>query len=193
WALPGKSLAPPSPAPPADPVLREFQSQIWPLLTRGRGASCVECHDAESKSDLHFFPDPASSLAMLKEKGYLSTNEPDSLLGRITSANPKKRMPKGKRAVVWTPAEVARLRQFAGTFEPHKSGNEEEHFPTALLAPYPGPKPASLDNQFISYRQLRGKIQAIFGDDWMRNGRDLFQENLSLFGGADFKTRFNES
>ena len=192
-ALSWKYLVPSSPAPPADPVLREFQSQIWPLLTRGGASSCVECHDAESKSDLHFFSDPASSLAMLKEKGYLSTNEPDSLLGRITSGNPKKRMPKGKRAVAWTPSEVDRLRRFASSFEPRKSGNEEENFPTALLAPYTGTKPASLDNQFITYRQLRGKIEAIFGDDWVRNGRDLFQENLSLFGGADFKTRFNET
>lgn len=173
----------------------KFEKQIWPLLTRGGADSCVGCHDAENKSELHFFPDATSSFQMLLENGYFSITEPDSLLGRLTSTHPKKQMPKGRAGEHWTETEIRSLRAFAADLNAHLklAGRPDEQFPGSLLAPYRGEVPASLDNQFISFRQLQGKIRTIFQDDWVRNGRDLFQENLALFGGADFKERFNES
>jgi hypothetical protein len=176
-------------------LLGQFEQRIWPLLTRGEGASCVNCHDAENKSELHFFPDAPSNFKMLMENGYFSTTDPDALLGRLTSTHPKKHMPKGKGAEEWAEKEIELLRSFATnlTARLKSTGRADERFPSALLTPFQGKIPSSLDNQFISYRQLKGKVRTIFKDDWHRNGRDLFQENVSLFGGADFKERFNET
>ena len=68
-----------------------------------------------------------------------------------------------------------------------------KNFLAALLQPYRGPAIDTLDNQFISFQQLKAKISVIFDDDWHRDGHDRFAENIAMFGGADFKTRFNES
>src|SRR4029077_21066896 len=48
-------------------------------------------------------------------------------------------------------------------------------------------------NTFLGFRQLQGKIKTVFHDDWRRDERDRFQENLTQFGGADFVRRFDES
>ena len=175
--------------------VRQFAQQFWPLLTRGGEDSCVGCHDAQNSSDLHFFPDARSSFLMLLEKDYFALNEPDSLVGRLTTTHPKKHMPKGKSSPPWSEAEIQRLRAYVTNLTAHFkiTGKADEQFPAALWLPYQGPVPSALDNQFISYRQLRGKIQTIFADDWVRQGRDRFQENIALFGGADFRERFNES
>src|SRR5512140_1920119 len=71
---------------------KRFEREIWPLLTRGEGRSCVSCHDAENRSPLHFFNEPHSDFRMLREEGYFSTTEPDALLGRVASTHPTKRM-----------------------------------------------------------------------------------------------------
>jgi hypothetical protein len=63
-----------------------------------------------------------------------------------------------------------------------------------LLGSYSGKTPeGDLPNTFVTFRQLRGKVRTIFGDDWRRGERDLFIENLQMFGGADFVRRFDES
>jgi hypothetical protein len=180
---------------PEQALFQQFEKEIWPLLTRNGGDSCVQCHDAEHKSELHFFPDAKSNFRMLAEKGYFSLDEPDALLGRLTSTHPKKQMPKGQKPERWTEAEIQLLRSLATNLNAHLkiAGHPDEQFPGSLTTPYRGEVPKSLDNQFISFRQLRGKVQTIFQDDWNRNGRDLFQENIALFGGADFKERFNET
>src|SRR6185436_7082853 len=132
---------------------------------------------------------------MLLEQGYFAANNPDALLGRITTANSKKRMPKGKGARPWSNEAVHTLRTFLGDLQGYlkTASQADEQFPGALLSRYPGMVRHDLDNQFLSYRQLRGKIATIFQDDWVRNDRDLFEQNIALFGGADFKERFNET
>jgi len=93
----------PTPRNEADPqavLFQRFDKEIWPLLARGGDHSCVGCHDAESSSELHFYPDARSSFVMLLERNYFATNTPDSLLGRLTSTHPKRRMPKGKEAAL---------------------------------------------------------------------------------------------
>jgi hypothetical protein len=175
---------------------QRFQRELWPLLTRGGEHSCVSCHDADNRSPLHFFSEPHSDFRMLRENAYFSATEPDTLLGRLTSTNPKKRMPKGKTAQPWSDREIQALRSFAADLNQHfkPAAALDEQFPSALLLPYSGPiSVRGRDNQFLTYRQLKGKIKTIFDDDWVRNGRDLFQENIALFGGADFKERFNET
>ena len=97
----------------------------------------------------------------------------------------------------WSAGEVATLRRFLSDLNARRSAATvaaDEVFPATLLAPYDGPKPSEgPGNTFLGFRQLKGKIKTIFHDDWRRDERDLFQENLTQFGGADFVRRFDES
>jgi hypothetical protein len=177
---------------------RRFAAEIWPLLTRAGtgGASCVGCHDARNPSQLHFFPDAESSFQHLLADGFFEPESASSLLARVSAPNRARRMPPPP-AAGWSEQEVATLRAFVNELfqRQGRSGSRaDEVFPAALLTPYRG-KPAAggPDNTFLTYRQLRGKIAAIFGDDWRRGERDLFADHIELFGGADFRRRFNET
>ncbi len=173
-----------------------FQRDIMPLLVREeQGESCVSCHEPDGKSPLVLSGNPTNDFKALMNGGFLFMEGPDTFLARVSTDNPKTRMPKGKHAVPWTDAEIDKLKECLNSLSEvmNIAGRADEHFPSALTVSYAGAVPQSLDNQFITYRQLRGKIQTIFGDDGVREGEDLFQKNLALFGGADFKERFNES
>ncbi|MDA7613824.1 hypothetical protein N8586_01690 [Verrucomicrobiales bacterium] len=177
---------------------KEFVSEIYPMLTQEQpmAESCVACHDSDGTSDLVFFGQPKEDFAMLRQTGYLKTEGPDTLLGRITSTNPKRRMPKGKHAQSWDDDDIKVLSTFLTTLNASNQIQEvaaDERFPDALLEPYVGQAHARRDSQFLTYHQLRGKVETIFNDTWVRYGKDRFEENVALFGGADFKSRFNES
>jgi len=176
-------------------LFHRFEKEIYPLITRGGGDSCIACHDGDGTSELVLFGNARDDFQVLREGGYFFSNTVDTLLGRVTSDNPKKRMPKGKHADPWSPEEVAQLRAFLVDVNQRwpLECNRDEVFPASLLPPYRGPVVDGVDNQFLTYRQLRGKVQTIFADDWVRDGRDLFAENVAMFAGADFKDRFNES
>lgn len=182
-------------APAESGTLTRFENEIFPLLSRGGEQSCITCHDSEDSSDLVFSGIPEEDFRILLDGRYLEPDGPDTMLGRLTASNEKRRMPKGKKAQSWSEDEVETLRQFVLSLShPSDSGTPvDERFPSALMRPYKGSIPDALDNQFLSYTQLRGKIQMIFKDDWHRNGKDLFAENVAFFGGADFKMRFNET
>ena len=177
--------------------LERFEKEIWPLLSRDEGGegkdSCVGCHGERNRSELHYYPDPKSNFRMLASQRYFDPENPDSLLARVSSTNPRRRMPPFGRTP-WSGQDIDRLRAFVETFADHKNRETEatEGFPVELLEAYSGPTQEGLDNTFLSYRQLRGKILTIFGDDGIRGERDLFEENIALLGGADFKGRFNE-
>ena len=179
----------------ADTTLTGFEDDIFPLLSRGGEKSCITCHDSEDTSDLVFSGIPEEDFRILLDGRYLEPDGPDTMLGRLTSSNEKRRMPKGKKAQPWSEDEIKTLSNFIGSLSSHFSDGPpvDERFPSALLEPYKGLIPDGLDNQFLSYTQLRGKVQTIFKDDWQRLGKDLFAENVAFFGGADFKTRFNET
>ena len=173
-----------------------FQKDIEPLLSREiADESCQSCHEEGGTSQLVLPGTAAEDFHALLNGGYLFREGPDTLLARILTRNPKTRMPKGKRAIPWTDEEIGKLKTFLSALgEVAKlDGHADEQFPADLLAPYTGPAPKSLDNQFITYWQLREKVRTIFHDDWMRNGEDLFEKNIALFGGADFEQRFNET
>lgn len=173
-----------------------FRRDVHPLLTREeRGDSCLSCHDADGSSQLIFDGNPTNDFNALLSGGYLYTEGPDTLLARVSTRNLQKRMPKGKHALPWNRHEVVKLRRFLNALNQvvKIDGRADEQFPAALVSAYAGPVPQSLDNQFLTCWQLRGKIRTLFGDDWRRNGEDLFEKNLALFGGADFKERFNET
>ena len=176
-----------------DTMVEQFKSTIYPLLKQNdRG--CLDCHSSNSDSDLAFSGNAKEDLHMLRDGKYLDPSGPDSLLARLTSPNDKLRMPKD--AGRWEANEIDKLTGFLALIEKNRlkeASTVGEQFPRALLEPYRGDQPTRIDNLFISYRQLRSKIAVIFEDDWVRGGQDLFAENVALFGGADFKTRFNEA
>jgi hypothetical protein len=174
---------------------QRFRAAIWPLLTRAE-SNCTACHTANNPSQLRFGGDPDHDFRALLADGHFDSESPTSLLGRVTALEGPTRMPPApmKR---WSDADVATLRAFVNDLyaKKHKGGlATEELFPSALLAPYSGKKPALVpDNTFLTYFQLRGKVKAIFDDEWKRDDRDLFIENLAQFGGADFVRSFNEN
>jgi hypothetical protein len=196
------AVQPPAADPPAAQALEQsrafdiFQKDIEPMLSREiADESCQSCHEEGGTSQLVLPGTAAQDFHALLNGGYLFRDGPDTLLARILTKNPKTRMPKGKHAIPWTDEEIGKLKTFLGALgEVAKlDGHADEQFPADLLEPYTGPVPKSLDNQFITYWQLRGKVRTIFHDDWMRNGEDLFEKNIALFGGADFEQRFNET
>ena len=171
-----------------------FREAIYPMLTRGGEHSCVGCHDSSSNADLEFVGDPRDDFQMLIDGGYFQREQPDGLLGRLRSANPKRRMPKGDFSVAWSSEEIAVLDVFSAEIvSSDLSDRDDEAFPRSLLAPYRGKESELSDTQLLTYTQLKRKIHTLFGDEWIRNGVDRFKENVALFGGADFETRFNES
>jgi hypothetical protein len=180
-----------------DEIVQQFRDEVYPLLAResDQQESCVACHDSNTRSSLAFVGEVEDDFDMLLENGYFSMQGPDTLWSRVTAENPKKRMPKGKTAAAWPSSDVERLGTFLrGVSALAETGQRtDERFPASLLRPYRGRVPDTIDDQFITYRQLRGKIKVIFEDDWMRDGKDLFLEHAAMFGGADFKERFNES
>lgn len=177
-----------------------FEREVWPLLTRPNGPrkSCVGCHDdgAGNKSPLLLYQDAADNFAALLADGYFDAGNPLSLLAKVTHANRKLRMPP-EPGPVWAEDEAEGLRLFVAGLNARRTAATapaDESFPAALLAPYDGPPvDEGLSNTFLGFRQLQGKVRTIFGDDWRRAERDLFQENLAQFGGADFVRRFDES
>lgn len=171
----------------------EFSTQIMGLLTDS-DAGCVDCHSPTSTNNLKLSGHPLEDLRRLLDEGYLSTQGPDTLLSRLTTTNTDKRMPKDGPS--WKPAEIesmSNLVELVKQWEVTSGQKNDEKFPSSLLGPHPKPAPPHIPNLFLSYRQLKSKIRSIFDDDWVRGERDLFQENLAAFGGADFKTRFNET
>lgn len=173
-----------------------FTREIWPLLERANGG-CVSCHNAKNPSQLHFAAEgPAPNFKKLLAGGFFDPENPSGIMARVTTADSAVRMPPPPFKA-WAEDEISLLRSFVTELydRVHKSGvKTDELFPPELLDPYTG-KRLSMgpDNTFLTYRQLRGKIKTIFGDEWRRDERDLFQENIAQFNGADFIKRFDES
>ncbi len=175
-----------------------FQSQfvktIWPMLQ----TSCTGCHNASNPSSLHFNSTAVSSFHSLLAGGYLDPQNPESLLSRVASPIPSSLMPPAPYHK-WTEAQCNVLRSFCSALYAGRTGANlqaanADRFPAALLQPYHGPWPAqSNDNTFLTWYQLRNKIYTLFGDHWNRNGKNLFEQDIAQFGGADFVARFNET
>ena len=117
WAAddPGATVAAMTGLSPGDQAefADRFRSEIWPLLTRQNGGqkSCVACHDdgEGNKSPLLFVNDPAEDFTVLLVDSYLDTDNPLTLLSKVTHKNPKHRMPP-RPGTQWSADEVATLR-----------------------------------------------------------------------------------
>lgn len=171
---------------------QRFQKDLWPLLSR----NCTGCHTATNPSQLHFTADPEANFKAMLADGHFDPENPASLLARITSPDKSAHMPP-EPMKSWTDGEVAVLRAFVNDIYAKKKKNGaalDEVFPAGLTTAFSGkPTGSGGDNTFLTYYQLKGKIKAIFGDEWKRDDKDLFEENLAQFGGADFVRSFNES
>lgn len=177
-----------------------FESQIWPLLLKGTGKdSCVGCHNPENKqTQLHYYQDPKENFRFLLTEGYFDPENPDALIRRVATKSRRKRMPP-KPQPAWDKKQIQVLKRFSEEVTENEEAGKlkvasDEEFPPELLKPFKGESPEGLDNTFLSYYQLQGRFSVLFPkDDGMRGNRHLFQENLQLLGGADFKKSFNES
>jgi len=175
---------------------RRFEKEVWPLLSRAE-SGCLTCHDAKATNPLRLFKDAPGAFKTLLTDGHLEAENPGSILARVTAPDKARKMPPAP-FTPWTDEEVQTLRAFSNDlYDKIYAGKvrPDEIFPPALLMPYRGGlfSATGPDNTFLTYYQLRGKVKAIFGDEWRRNDRDLFNENIALFGGADFLRRFDES
>ena len=181
-------------------LLKKFERGLYASLIQDE-SGCVDCHSSESMSPLVLTGHPLEDLRRLLDGNYLSRSGPDSFMGRVKSSNPDRRMPKD--AEPWGKKhnrKLEKLIEAVASQEVQSGVHSDERFPRSLLAEWKPDRESDADiggstppSQFLTYRQLRSKIQHIFQDDWVRGDRDRFQENIAAFAGADFKTRFNES
>ncbi len=179
----------------AQALTARFEKEIWPLMARDDGG-CVMCHGATNASQFLMLKQPRDAFQKMLAEGHFDPDNHASSVERITTTDKNIKMPPvGMKQ--WTPDEVATLTAFAEEVQKRRQTSgvkPDEVFPAHLLGSFTGKTPeGDLPNTFVSYRQLKGKIQAIFNDDWRRDDRDLFVENLHLFGGADFVRRFDET
>jgi hypothetical protein len=170
-----------------------FAKELWPVMQ----ANCVGCHGQKNPSQLLLPKDPRTAFLKLLAEGFFDDENNSSLVHRISTTDEKILMPPTGMGPLKR-ADITRFEKFgedvAAKRAKAKGPKPDEVFPAHLEMPYTGKRPAAgLDNTFVTFRQLRGKIRAIFGDDWRRDDRAFFLENVTLFGGADFNKRFDET
>jgi hypothetical protein len=169
-------------------VQARFVDDVWPLLTRD-GGGCLACHADDSGRQLRLAPaGPSAATATflrLRSGGWLGF-QTGSMVARVHDDS----MPPGGPA--WTDDEKSRLRRVACDLAEvdAEAPVSDEVFPPELELPWDGPAPTTYDNAFVTYDQLRGRVDVVFADDWVRDGVDRFSENIALFGGVDFVTSF---
>ena len=213
----GETAPPPSnpPAKPKKPVVpkrefvarmsdadmaafsKRFETELWPIMTRSKG-DCTHCHDGDSKSQLQI-PDENADTAFkhLLTEDRFDVKSPSGILARLISKDAKLVMPPPASKKPWSDAEIGLLKNFIADMQPKLRADAtkmDEMFPIELLAKFAEKLPDDQGgNTFVTYYQLKRKIKAIFNDDWRRDEKDLFIENIALFGGADFVRSYNES
>lgn len=200
YALMPSTGAPPGAAPAPSPAAlnaiktleQQFTKELWGVL---QDSDCILCHAKPKRTPLDLSKDPRATFRLLLEGGYFESEAHHSLLARLTDANDEKRMPPKPRDR-WTKAQINQLKAFSQrvtkTLREHQV-QLDEMFPLSLEMPY-GVKTAVQPSQnFLTYWQLRQKVKTIFGDDWTRDERNRFDENVTMFGGADFRRSFSES
>ena len=194
--------APPSPTLPSIAGLSpadgqtfalRFDKVIWPLVNE----SCVPCHGQKNASQFLIAKDTRSAFLKMLGEGLLDLDNHSGLVERIGTTDKNILMPPPSFGKL-TRAQVATLTKFAEDLESKRKATKgaapDEAFPAHLQLAFSGKRlPEGMDNTFLTYAQLKGKVKTIFGDDWVRGDRDMFVENAALFGGADFIKRFDES
>jgi len=88
---------------------KRFEKEIWPILTKGGKESCTGCHAVgrNTVTSLRFSGDAGKDYAKMLKEGYLIANDAGSLLERIKTSHPDRKMPPGKRDRV--PSEEVKI------------------------------------------------------------------------------------
>ncbi len=98
-------------------VLQErFTKEIWPLMSRNGKDGCLGCHRGGMVTALKLSGDPAKDFQKMLKDGFFLPGDEGSLEGRLTSKNPKRKMPPGKREP-WTNAELETLKAFVAEID----------------------------------------------------------------------------
>ncbi len=171
---------------------KRFESQIWPILNSN---GCVACHTSGKGGPLELPKAPRDAFYHLVDEGYFDAAQPMSLAVRLTEQEndrvmpppPLERCEQGAidRIVAFS-AEVMEAISSSGI-------DLKREPPLSARIPYVGAKPDPGETPALTYYQLKQKILALFGDDWVRDGKDRWAESAALFGGADFHKSFSES
>lgn len=191
---PNPHLAPCDPSQHAGVTLEQievrFATEVHPQMLDA-AAGCTACHHAASGRQLIVTSDARQTFYRAQAAGLLDDG-PTSILSRLASTDPVIRMPRDLPA--WSAEKIASVAAVVCALEAYQTTEQpDEIFPPDLTSPYTGPALAELDDTFINYPQLKGKVRAIFNDDWVRGGVDKFAENIGSFGGVDFTTRLVEA
>lgn len=181
------------PAAEVQALSERFVQEVWPMLAK----NCLSCHAQKNASQFLLPKDPKAAFLVLLAEGHFDEDNQSSVVHRVTTTDQKLVMPPPAMGELPRP-EVAKVEKLAEDIATRRASNNaakpDEVFPSYLELPYTGKKhTGGLDNTFVTFRQLRGKIKTIFNDDWKREDQDLFVENVHLFGGADFIKRFDET
>lgn len=83
-----------------------------------------------------------------------------------------------------------------GTQSPPPAAGDlaDEQFPPELLAPYTGPAIDNYDNTFVTYWQLKSRVERVFADSGIGGNTETYlASKINLLGGADFVTHFTET
>lgn len=173
-----------------DVIQARFSQDVEPRLLDA-ATGCTSCHGETSGRRLIVSGDGRQDFYRAQAANLLDRGGA-SMLARLLTSDPVTRMPKGLPA--WSVAEVQPVADIVCALEAFQNTTQaDEIFPPGLDDPYTGPSLSEFDDNFINYPQLKGKVRAIFADDWVRGGVDRFAENIGLFGGVDFRTRLVEA
>ena len=187
----GLALAAGVPAQQKNSLEETFLRELWPVLS----SQCASCHGKKNPSQFLLPTDSHTAFLKLIAEGQFDPDNHSSIVYRVTTTDKNIIMPpQGMHKL--TVAQVTRFDHFGEAVRAQQAATgkkPDEQFPTYLTLPFTGAKKPSFDNTFITFRQLRGKTLAIFGDDGEREDRNLFVDNAHLFGGADFIKRFDET
>jgi hypothetical protein len=184
--------------PPAQPLSqllaleKQFIQELLPLFQQ---SDCLLCHAKPKRTPLGLSKNPQATFRILLEGGYFDLNAHHSLYARLTEPDDKKRMPPEPHDR-WTPAQLQKLKTFSERVQVVLTRNNlrlDEMFPLSLQLPFEGKQVQIQDTTFLTYTQLKGKIKTVFNDDWIRDERDRFAEDVAMFGGADFRRTFSET
>jgi hypothetical protein len=174
-------------------VAQDFAREIHPIMVR-EPAGCISCHSTTSGRLFKISHEGLETFYAARAAGFMNPQS-GSLLSRLVTPDESVRMP--PRQPAWSAKQIATVAsltcQLAAVTARNPSPPPDEEFPPALLQPYSGPAVATYDNPFLGFDQLKGKVKAVFNDTWVRNGVDLFAQNVGAFGGVDYKNHFAEA
>jgi hypothetical protein len=99
-------------------VLQErFVKEIWSLMERGGKNGCVGCHSGKINTTLKLTGNAEKDFRMLLKDGFFIPDDTGSMLTRIDSKTPRKKMPPPGKGDPWMKSEIEVLDRFVADLE----------------------------------------------------------------------------